>query len=204
MSALSTPLTSYITTNCSGSVTSDLMSSAGNLLCAFTTAQVANATSAMFTSAISTLSGISMSCPNMASWYSLAKTVSTYGSELYTSISSLSELGSVISGITTTDIALVSADGISSITTNALQYMPAATVNALSSTQLAGLAVDQVSALLNSPNYASFSSSITSSLLTAATGVPTTSSAGSVFIKNLNLAKLSFGLYAIILVIFYH
>ena len=91
----------------------------------------------------------------MASWYALAKTNPNYGSTLYTSISSLSELGSVISGITTADMQLVSADSINSVTTNGLKFMPAATINVLSSAQLAGLAIDQVSSLLNSPNYAS-------------------------------------------------
>ena len=42
--------------------------------------------------------------------------------------------------------------------------MPAATVNALSTDQLAGLSVDSVSSLLSNPNAASFSSAITSSL----------------------------------------
>ena len=45
--------------------------------------------------------------------------------------------------------------------------MPAATVNALSTDQLAGLSVDSVSSLLSNPNAASFSSVITSSLKTA-------------------------------------
>ena len=206
MSALAIPLTNYINTNCSGIVNSDLISSAGNLLCSFSSAQIASVTSAMFTSAISTLSGISLICPNMASWYSLAKTNPNYGSALYTSISSLSELGSVISGITTADIQLVSADSINSITTNALKYMPAATINVLSSAQLAGLAIDQVSSLLNSPNYASFSSNITSSLQILVTGssatatTPTTKTPTSS--ANFNYSfKHSFGLYSFILFI---
>jgi len=199
LSGLSTPLTNYINTNCSGSVTSDLMTSSSHLLCAFSSAQVTNVTSAMFTASISTLSGISMACPNMANWYTLAKTVSTYATP-YSSLSVLSELGAVISGITTTDIALVSADGVSSITTSALQYMPAATVNTLSSTQLAGLAVDQVSALMNSPYYSSFSASLQASLQSSATGTTVTANSAS----SLVFSKLSLGLYAIFLVIFYH
>jgi hypothetical protein len=162
----------------------------------------------MFTSAISTLSGISLICPNMASWYALAKTNPNYGSTLYTSISSLSELGSVISGITTADMQLVSADSINSVTTNGLKFMPAATINVLSSAQLAGLAIDQVSSLLNSPNYASFSSNITNSLQTLVTGssastttitaTPTNSA------NSLYSFKNYFGLYSFILFIILH
>lgn len=38
--------------------------------------------------------------------------------------------------------------------------MPAATVNSLSQAQLQGLSSSQVSGIINSPNYASFSSNI--------------------------------------------
>jgi len=127
----------------------------------------------------------------MASYYSLAKTNSNYGSTLYTSISSLSELGSVISGISTTDIQLVSADSMSSITTTALEYMPATTVNMLSPTQIAGLSNDQITSLMNSPNYASFSTSIVNTLQVA-TGqtVTLTSSACPSLIKKLNFFNI--------------
>jgi len=42
--------------------------------------------------------------------------------------------------------------------------MPAATVNALSTTQVSSLSYDQATAMLNNPNSGSFSSSITSAL----------------------------------------
>ena len=165
----------YISTYLSGTVTSDFVTSAGNLLCAFSSTQVSSVSPTVFAASISSLSSINLACPNIASWYALAKTVSAYGSSLYTSSSSISELGSVMSGITTTDLASVSADQISSFSTLSLQYMPAATVNSMSTTQLAGLSNDQVTSLLNSPYYSSFSSAITSYLATASGGVVSSS-----------------------------
>jgi len=198
---LATPLTTYITTYLSGSVTSDFMTSAGNLLCSFSSSQISSVSTTVFASSISSLSKISLACPNIANWYALAKTVPAYGSSLYSSSSSISELGSVMSGITTTDLASVSADQISSFSTLSFQYMPAATVNSMSTTQLAGLAHDQVTSLLNSPYYSSFSSAITSYLATASGGTATTSGASQISLNY--LAKLSIGFYFILLSIFY-
>lgn len=48
---------------------------------------------------MSSLSIISSVCPNIESWYELAKTSETYGSKLYNSTSAISELGSVIGKI---------------------------------------------------------------------------------------------------------
>jgi hypothetical protein len=197
---LATPLTTYITTYLSGSVTSDFMTSAGNLLCSLSSNQISSISTTVFASSISSLSKISLACPNIANWYALAKTVPAYGSSLYSSSSSISELGSVMSGITTTDLASVSADQISSFSTLSLQYMPAATVNSMSTTQLAGLAHDQVTSLLNSPYYSSFSSAITSYLATASGG---TATSGASQISLNYLAKLSIGFYFILLSIFY-
>jgi len=140
------------------------------MLCAFSSTQVLGVSTTLFAASISSLSKISLACPNIASWYSVAKTVTAYGSSLYSSSSSITELGSVMSGITTTDMAYVSDDGISSFSTTAFQYMPAATVNSMSTTQLAGLAVDQVTALLNSPYYSSFSTAVTNALALAIGG----------------------------------
>jgi len=177
------------------------MTSAGNLLCSFSSSQISSVSTTVFASSISSLSKISLACPNIANWYALAKTVPAYGSSLYSSSSSISELGSVMSGITTTDLASVSADQISSFSTLSFQYMPAATVNSMSTTQLAGLAHDQVTSLLNSPYYSSFSSAITSYLATASGGTATTSGASQISLNY--LAKLSIGFYFILLSIFY-
>jgi hypothetical protein len=174
------------------------MTSSANLLCSLTNTQISSISSTIFTSSISTLSNINLVCPNMANWYSLAKTNPNYGTTLYTSISSLSELGSVISGISTTDIQLVSADSMSSITTTALQYMPSSTVNSLSATQISGLSNDQITSLMNSPNYASFSTSITSTLL-GGSGQSVTNSADKIF-KSLFSSEAFLGFYSIILI----
>jgi len=167
LSALATPLTTYITSYLSSTITSSFMTSTNNLLCCLTSAQINNLTSTAFSTGVSAVAKISLSCPNIASWYTFSRTQSSYSS---LSTATLTELGSTISGITISDLATLSADSISSITTNAFQYMPAETVNSLSTTQLAGLSATQLTALLNSPNYSSFSSSITASLSSLASG----------------------------------
>jgi hypothetical protein len=48
--------------------------------------------------------------------------------------------------------------------------MPPSTVNSLSSSQIAGFSSDQLTALVNSPNAANFSSLITSNLNSAIAG----------------------------------
>lgn len=45
---------------------------------------------------VSTLSRISSACPNIELWYALAQSSSSYNANLYSSASSISELGSVI------------------------------------------------------------------------------------------------------------
>jgi len=161
---LNTPISAYITA--SSNSYSDFIQSGGNLLCALNTTTIMSIPTAQFS--VTSLSKISISCPNIAAWYSYATTkVSSYSSA-YASSSALTELGSVVAGISTSDIALVTADNIGSISSSAWTYMPAATVNAISSSALSGLTTDAVSALLSNPNAASFSSAITSSLNTAA------------------------------------
>lgn len=164
LNSLATPLTNYVTNYLSGTITSDFLTSAANLLCSLTSGQITGITESVFTSSVSALAKISLTCPNMNSWYAKAKISSTYGATLVSDNSKLTELGSILTGITTTDIASVPADSISSISTTAWKYMPAATVNSLSSDQLNGLSNDQLTSLLNSPNYSSFSGPITSAL----------------------------------------
>ena len=147
---------------------------------------------------VSALSKISILCPNIPSWYAYAKANISAYSNLVSSSSALTELGSVIgnfdmffliilsnqksklnnhkAGITTTDIASISTDNIGSVTTSAWTYMPAATVNALSIAQVSSLSTDQAAALLSNPNSGSFSSSITSALnsIIANTNINTT------------------------------
>lgn len=80
------------------------------------------------------------------------------------STSSLTELGTIISGISMEDLLQVSASSISSISITAFTYMPATTVNALTSTQLAGLSLNQIVALQKSPYYSYFSDAIISAI----------------------------------------
>ena len=200
MTALATPLTTYITTYLGGSITSDFMTSAGNLLCSLSSTQVSGVSTTIFAASISSLSKISLACPNIANWYALAKTVPAYGSSLFSSSSSISELGSVMSGITTTDMALVPTDGIVSFSTYAFQYMPATTVNSMSTAQLNLLSHVQIVSLLNSPYYSSFSTAVTNTLASA-TGTTTTSGASQITLSH--FSKISIGLYFILLSVFY-
>jgi hypothetical protein len=68
--------------------------------------------------------------------------------------------------------------------------MPAATVNALSASQLAGLSTDQVTALINNPNAASFSSAITLSLAEALGTTASTANIQSISMISLMISSL--------------
>lgn len=50
-------------------------------------------------SSVSVLAKININCTNMVYWYQLAKNSTQYGSSLYSSASSLAELGSIICNI---------------------------------------------------------------------------------------------------------
>ena len=166
MTALRTPISNYIT-SVGNTISSDLLKAMGNLACSLTSTQVNSITSTVFEESVSILSKINLVCPNMASFYTKAK--SSYSSTI--SSSALIELGSIISGITESDLNQITAETISSITTLAWKYMPASTVNLLSSTQMSGLTNTQVSSLMNSPSYSSFSSTIQSSVTSLSNGI---------------------------------
>ena len=82
-------------------------------------------------------------------------------------------------GISAADFANISSSAISSITTTAWTYMPASIVNTMTNSQLTGLSSTQVSALLNSPNYSQFSSSIQMALALLSIGSSTTTTTSS-------------------------
>ena len=71
-------------------------------------------------------------------------------------------------GITAADLETIPASYMSSISSSALQYMPAAKLNLLTMDQLNGLSTEQVASLVNSPYYSSFSSSIKTGLASLA------------------------------------
>ena len=89
------PLSTYITSTLSGTITSDFITSAGNLMCCLTPTQINSITSTVFGQSVSALAKISLTCPNIASWYTYAKASATYSS-LLNSTSALTELGSII------------------------------------------------------------------------------------------------------------
>jgi len=106
------------------------------------------------------LSKLSVTCPNIASWYSLAKKSSTYGSNLYTSSSAVSELGSIMAGISVSDLSQLPNNVMSSLTANVWNLMAVATVNSLTTGQLKGLTNTQVANIMRSPNYSQLSTAI--------------------------------------------
>lgn len=187
LTALNTPITNFITNALGGTITSSFMAYASNLLCALTTAQINAIPTSAFT--ISALSKISISCPNIGTWYAYAKANISAYSNPASSASSLSEMGSVIAGITPADIATISTDNIGSVTSSAWTNMPVATVNSLSSTQVASLSHDQATSLLSNPNAASFSSSITSALNSILGSPSSTTSASD---RNQSISFVSF------------
>jgi hypothetical protein len=69
--------------------------------------------------------------------------------------------------------------------------MPSDTVNSLTTSQLNGLSMSQISALTNSPYYASFSAAIKSGLISLASNVKATTTTTSNGLKlNTNLITL--------------
>lgn len=121
-----------------------------------------------FEDSVAVLAKISLTCPNMADFYTKAKYV--FISTI--SASSLTELGSIITGITQTDFSQITSEYISSITPTAWKYMPVSIVNSLTTSQLSGLTNTQISSLLNSPNYSSYSSLIQSSITSLSNNLP--------------------------------
>ncbi len=114
-----------------------------------------------FRSNIAAIANINTACPNIAYWYQLAKQTSTY-SNLVNSTGALTELGTILSGISAADLMQINSNSISFITATAFTFMPASTVNMLTNTQLAGLTLSQAVALQNSPYYTYFSNAIQS------------------------------------------
>ena len=108
-----------------------------------------------------------------------------------------------LGGITPSDLSTLPASSISSISVDALSNMSPNTVNGLTVDQLNGLSVSQVSALINSPNIDSFSSTLLSNLnslsknqqlnQTSGSGVTTTTSnPNNGFKLKINLISLVF------------
>lgn len=58
--------------------------------------------------------------------------------------------------------------------------MPVDVVNSLTSAQLSGLTMEQISAIMNSPNYSQFSSAIQANVKSLSIGSVTTSSSSSI------------------------
>ena len=96
-------------------------------------------------------------------WYQFAKQTNSY-SNLVNSSSALTELGAIISGISTSDLTQINSNSITYITNTALKFMPASTVNTLTNSQLSGLSLNQAVALQNSPYYSLFSNTIISAI----------------------------------------
>jgi len=80
------------------------------------------------------------------------------------------------------------ASFMSFISPSALQYMPAANINELTTDQLNGLSSEQVAYLVNSPYYSSFKATIKTALVALASNKKASSS---------SILKACFGLISI-------
>jgi hypothetical protein len=74
--------------------------------------------------------------------------------------------------------------------------MPADTVNSLTTAQLNGLSMSQLSALTNSPYYASFSAAIKSGLISLTANIKATTTTSNGLKLNTNLITLFSCLFA--------
>jgi len=171
INAFQTPVNSYIQKYLNNNLTSKFLSSAGNLLCSIPTSYLSKTylPESSFRLSLSTFAKINIQCPNVANWYSYARTTSIFSSKKRATTpalttSQLSKMGALAAGISIADLQTLPRSYMSSISSLAFQNMPADTVNALSSDQISGLNAAQVSALQNSPYAASFSAAIKSSL----------------------------------------
>lgn len=83
-------------------------------------------------------------------------------------------------GISQNDLTLLSEDSMSSFGQNIWKILAVSKVNSLTTTQLSGLTSSQITDLINSPNYSSYSSSIRSYAASALDPSRSASSSGSV------------------------
>jgi len=198
LNALTTPLTKYITTYLNNNISSTFITAAGNLLCSLTTAQISSASNSSLKLAVGSPSKISIACPTVSTWYKIYRPLfknsgvskrSTTTTAVLTK-SSVSSLGTVIAGITVSDLSTLPASTISSISASAFSIMPADTVNSLTTAQLNGLSMSQLSALTNSPYYSSFSTSIKSGLTSLTANAAATAKTSSGLKLNFNMISL--------------
>lgn len=156
---LSKAVDSFVDRN-GGILTLSHISALNNLACCLKPAIIDKLTSPEIEYTALMLSKISSMCPNIESWYNAAKNCTAYGSNLYQSAAKISELGSIMAGISVNDLALIDQDLISAFGSNVWDIMSVSTVNSLNSTQLVGLTLSQVRDIMNSPNYEKFSKEI--------------------------------------------
>jgi len=202
INALQTPVTNYIQKYLSSNLTSKFLSSASNLLCSVPTSYLSKTslTESNFKLSLSTFAKINIPCPNIADWYTYARSTSLFGSKKRATTpalttSQLSQMGALVAGISIADLQTLPKSYMSSIVSLAFQNMPADTVNALSADQLSGLNAAQVSALQNSPYSSSFSAAIKSGLAALAQNLvvkSTTKSAASLLQFNFISLTLCF------------
>lgn len=137
----------------------------GNLVCGLTQSDLDGISKEDFKANIKSLSLLNdANCNALGILYS--KAIVAMGNTGVDSVL-ISEIGSVISGISSTDAKALDTRSIQALSENALKIMPATVVNSLSRTQIRAFSGDQLNALMGNPNSASFTD-VTKSLLTSA------------------------------------
>lgn len=173
LSGLSTPISTYIQTKLSNTITPVAMTSLKNLLCSLKSSEISSAyiSADTFKSSISAPKSLSIAnCPNIGLWYQFAKSNPLFSSNTgrqsssspVLSSSQVNQLGAVMGGITQADLATLTQGQISQISTSALKLTSQSVLESMSSTQIKGLSATQAQSILDAYPSISISSSLQS------------------------------------------
>lgn len=166
----------------------------GNLVCGLQQSDLNSILDADFKANIKSLSLLNdADCSSLGILYTKAK--QAMGNSTVDSLL-VSEIGSVIAGISATDAATLDSRSIQAMSNNALLIVPATVVNSLSRTQIRAFSSEQLNSLMYNNNYDSFSADTKTLLTSAANNIDVTRSdvvTGTVTTANGNTNK-PFGL----------
>lgn len=169
-----------------GTIDTDKLSVMGNLVCGLSQANIDSITDTIFKENIKAMSLINMAnCPSIGMLYTkaikslgLSKAKRQVRQVSTTTIDSsvLSEIGSVVAGMSSTDFQNLDSRSIQTISSSTWSMMPASLINSMTRTQISSLSNDQLNAVLNNPNAGSYSSTITQLMTSAAQNIDVTRS----------------------------
>ncbi|CAF0778895.1 unnamed protein product [Brachionus calyciflorus] len=169
-----------------GTIDTDKLSVMGNLACGLSQTQINLINDTEFGNNIKAMSLINMAnCPSIGMLYT--KAIKSFGlskakrqvrqvSTTTIDSSVLSEIGSVVAGMSSTDFQNLDSRSIQTISSSTWSMMPASLINSMTRTQISSLSNDQLTSILNNPNAGSYSSTITQLMANAATNVDITRS----------------------------